>query len=363
MIAGGGTGGHVFPGIAVAEALTRRQPETAVTWVGTAGGLEACMGARLGYPLHTLRAKPLKGRRWSDRARAVVQAAVACGEAVRLVRRRRPDCVIGVGGYASGPVVLTAALMGYPTLIMEQNRIAGVTNRVLGHFARRVCVTYPDSARFFPRRKTVWTGNPIRRRVHTEFEERPARASAEFVVLVFGGSQGARAIDQAVCAALPRLAAEASRLRFIHQVGQGTDLDLLQAAYAGAGISAELSPFIEAIGEAYRQADLVICRAGSSSLTELSIVERPAILVPYPYAADDHQRWNARYFEAAGAAVVIEEGDCQGPRLAREVSRLADDPAARAAMAAALRSLAKPDAAERVAEECLQLCASVHCSA
>lgn len=353
MIAGGGTGGHVFPGVAVAKALCRRVPATEIRWVGTAHGLEGRMGAALGYPLETLPLAPLKGRGLAAKVRALWQAGRSCGQARRLLQAFRPDLVVGVGGYVAGPVTLMAALRGCPTLLLEQNRIAGLTNRLLGRVARRICTTYSDSARFFPRRKVVCTGNPIRRQVIEDFTRAAPRQDTDFVLLVFGGSQGARAIDTAVMEALPHLASH--QIRVIHQYGKGTDRNTLAQRYAAAGIRAELHPFIEAIGTAYAQVDLVLCRGGASSLTELTLVGRPAIVVPYPHAADDHQVWNARFFGDAGAVVVCEERALTGEWLATEIARCVREPARLAAMAQALRRLARPDAAENIVQECLNL--------
>lgn len=354
MITGGGTGGHVFPGLAIAEEFRRRDPRTEIVWVGTSQGLEARMGAALGYPLEIFPLKPLKGRRWSDRMVAVARAIGACGEARRLLRRWRPDLVVGLGGYVSGPLTLMAAVHGYPTVIHEQNRIAGLANRLLGRMVRRVCVTYPDSVRFFSARKTVYTGNPIRRRVMEEFTATSTPHPTDFVVLIFGGSQGAAAIDRAIGEALPLLARVARRLKVIHQVGRETDTAFVQQQYAAAGIRAAVHSFIDAIGRVYKVADLVICRAGAGSLAELTLVGRPAIVIPYPHAADNHQLWNARYLGDAGAAIVREERALTGAWLAEEIVRLMDDPERCRAMAAAAQRLARPDAAEQIVDACMQ---------
>ncbi|MBI2345856.1 MAG: undecaprenyldiphospho-muramoylpentapeptide beta-N-acetylglucosaminyltransferase [Deltaproteobacteria bacterium] len=355
MIAGGGTGGHVFPGLAVAEAIGQRLPGASIRWVGTAHGLEGRMGPALGYPLTVLPVQPLKGRRMTARATALAQAARACWRSWGLLRSWRPDLVVGVGGFVAGPLTLMAALRGCPTVILEQNRIPGLTNRWLGRVARQICVTYPDSDRFFPAGKAVCTGNPIRKRVLNEFAATPARTDADVVLLVFGGSQGARAIDTAVCDMLPHLGSLAPRIRIIHQHGRGSDAERLRRSYVAAGVRATVQPFIDKMGEVYREADLVICRSGSSSLAELSCTGRPAILIPYPVAADDHQAWNARYFSDAGAAMVIPERELTGARLAATVTLLLNQPGRLGRMVEAMKGLARPDAAAQIAAVCAHL--------
>lgn len=354
LFAGGGTGGHLYPGIAVAEELRRRDPATGISFVGTARGLESRVVPAIGVPLDVIRSAGLKGKSIAALARGLALLPLSAFDAWRVLSRRRPDVVVGVGGYSSGPVLLLAALRRIPTLVMEQNIAPGFTNRVLARWVSAAAVSYEETLRHFPGIGVV-TGNPVRR----QFLERggpgdlrPAGGSVR--VLIVGGSQGARAVNDAMAAAASRLAGHAATLSVTHQTGE-RDLARVRQAYAAAGCPATVEPFLHDMHARMAAADLVVSRAGASTLAELTILGRAMVLVPLPTAADDHQRKNALALARAGAAEVIEERDLTGERMAAVVLALAEDPERRRRMAAAARGMGRPDAAARVADRVEQL--------
>lgn len=348
IIAGGGTGGHFFPGLAVAESLNRNGGD-AVLFVGSAYGIEARVVPRTRFPFRPLAIRGVRGRGWRGLAQLAWQVPLATLAASRIIGEFRADIVLGVGGYASFPVVLAAWLRRVPSVLLEQNARPGMANRVLARLARRVCTTFPEAARFLPRGKVVVTGNPVR-----PFSSAPAPGDGSFTLLVFGGSQGAHRINEAAAAAAERWAAVVPRLRVIHQTG-AADEERLRQRYSEAGVAAEVRAFIDDMGAAYARADLVLCRAGATTVAELTVLGKPAILVPYPYAADDHQRANAEVLAAAGAAVLVLDRDLDGPRLAAIVGELANDRPRLEAMGRAARQLGRPDAAARVAALCREI--------
>lgn len=343
MIAGGGTGGHLFPGIAVAEALRRRDPAAPVVFVGSARGIESRVVPHVGFPLETLPIAPLRGRGSRDQLAALAALVRSVPRARALIRTFAPDAIVGLGGYASAPTVVAGRMTGTPIVLLEQNARAGLTTRLLARLADRVCVSFADSAAQFPTAKAVVTGNPVRWSVPVAAPGGDAHAG--LTLLVFGGSAGARTLNEAG-PGLRAALADVSGVRLIHQTGAEAEITV-RAAYAAAGLDAEVHAFIIDMAAAYAAADLVICRAGATTLAELAAVGKPAILVPYPYAADDHQRANAESLVRAGAARMVLDADATAERLAAEVRALAV-PAVRTEMAACMRSLARPDAAEQV---------------
>lgn len=355
LFAGGGTGGHLYPGIAVADELRRRDPSAVVSFVGTARGLEARVVPTLGWPLDLIRSVGLKGKSVGALARGLSLLPLSAVDAWRVLSARRPDVAVGVGGYSSGPVLLLAALRGIPTLVMEQNTAPGFTNRQLARFVRAAAVSYEETLRYFPGTGVV-TGNPVRKEFLQGLEgaDEPRRGDGEVRVLVVGGSQGARAINDAMVAAAPHLVASGARLAITHQSGE-RDLARVRQGYAAAGLTTIVEPFFHDMNVRMRAADLVVARAGASTLAELTVLGRPSVLVPLPTAADDHQRKNARTLAAAGAADVIEERDLTGDGLAARLLALAADAPARQRMAAAARTLGRPDAAARVADRIIAL--------
>lgn len=356
LVAGGGTGGHLYPGIAVARELLARMADAEVTFVGTAAGIEARVLPHEGFTLDAIRSVGLKGGSTWSVFRGLSLLPFSAVDAWRVLSRRRPSVVVGVGGYSSGPVVLLAAFRGIPTLLMEQNAMPGITNRLLARVVDTAAVTYQESVRFFGA-KTVLSGNPVRPEFFTSardetrgHEETPSLVK----VLVFGGSQGAHAINMAMVDAAAQLASGSPRLVITHQTG-AQDRDVVQAAYQRAGLDARVESYLFEMDREMKVADLVICRAGASTLAELMASGRASILVPLPTAADDHQRHNAVALAAHGAARIIEQRQLDGGRLAAEVLAVAGDPELRRSMNAAAKHLARPDAASVIVDEVLAL--------
>ena len=354
LIAGGGTGGHLYPGIAVARELLARVPGVEVSFVGTAAGIEARVVPREGFVLDTIRSAGLKGKSVGARARGAALLPASGLDAWRVLDRRRPAVVVGVGGYSSGPVVALAAMRGIPTLLMEQNAVPGLTNRLLARLVSAAAVTYDESREAFGAKAFV-AGTPVRPEFFREglqTELRPAMGGAR--VLVFGGSQGAHAVNMAMVEAAPRLAAARPGLVITHQSGEH-DLAMVRERYRRTGLEARAEPFLFAMGDEMTSADLVVCRSGATTLAELTAAARPSILVPFPGATDDHQRRNAEVLVRAGAARMIEQRDLTGDRLAAEILALVADEPARRRMAQAAARLARRDAARVIVDKVLEL--------
>jgi len=352
MIAGGGTGGHLFPGVAVAEELRARDPEATIRFVGTARGIEARVLPELGEDLALIDVSGLKTVGAWGAIKGMFRLPRALWQARRLVKQFKPDAVIGVGGYASGPVVLMARLRGVPTAICEQNSIPGFTNKILGKFARVVFLSFEESRRFFKPKKIVMSGNPVRRGLLAKLLEAPAaEASPKVHVLVCGGSQGAVAVNELAAQALAMIAKERP-LAIVHQTGE-KDLPVTQKRYADAGVEAECKAFIKDMAAAYQRADLIIGRAGATTVAELAIAGKPALFIPYPFAADNHQEINAREMAEAGAALMFRQSELTADKLADALRPLLDA-GKRAEMAAAMKALAKPRASAAVVDWCFE---------
>ena len=372
LIAGGGTGGHLYPGIAVARELMTRSPGAVVTFVGTAAGIESRVVPREGFTLELIRSAGLKGKSAQSLARGIALLPVSASDAWGVITRRRPAVVVGVGGYSSGPIVLLSALRGIPTLLMEQNAMPGVTNRMLAPVVDAAAVTYEESVRFFGSKAFV-SGNPVRPEFYRDdVSQQGIRGQVDPVVeeegahgiehsppgaarvLVFGGSQGAHAINMAMVEAAARLAAGAPRVAVTHQTGE-RDLEMVRDGYRRAGLEARVEPFLFAMDREMKAADLVICRAGATTLAELTAAGKPSILVPLPTATDDHQRRNALALVKQGAAKLVEQRELSGDRLAAEIHGLAGDEALRQRLANAARRMARPDAARVIVDRVLAL--------
>jgi UDP-N-acetylglucosamine--N-acetylmuramyl-(pentapeptide) pyrophosphoryl-undecaprenol N-acetylglucosamine transferase len=343
MIAAGGTGGHIYPGIAVAQEIMRRDAGSKVRFVGTAKGLETRLVPQAGFELSLIDSAGLKNVGRIAQMRGLVLLPKSFVSAWGLIRQFRPDVVVGAGGYVSGPVVMMAALTNRRTLVMESNALPGWTNRKLARFVDRAAVSFEQALPFF-RGKGVVTGNPVRR----EFFEIPPkqREPGRFSLLIFGGSQGARAINEGMIAALPELESLKPTLRIKHQTGPA-DLDKVKTAYAAAGWDeqADVRSYIDNMMADFAAADLVICRAGATTTAELIAAGKPSIMIPFPFAADDHQRKNAEALEAAGASRLILQKDLSAERLAKEIRVLAESPQQLDQMEKASRKLAHGDAA------------------
>lgn len=349
ILAGGGTGGHLFPGLAVAREFQRRDAMTQILFVGTKQGIEARVLPRQGFKLELLPVRGLKGRGMRGALEALYGIPVSLLRSLAVIREFRPHVILGLGGYASGPLVLAGKLKGIRCAIMEQNLRPGLTNKLLARLVDRVLTAYPESAAYFPGSRVVETGNPVRWRKLPEAEK-----SERFTLLVTGGSLGAHRINIAVVDALKKLTDLESQLRIIHQTGQA-DFTLVQSAYAALPFAAEIVPFIEMMDEAYAAADLVLCRAGAMTVAELTAFGKAAIVVPFPYAIYDHQRLNAEALERHGAAEMILDQNLDGETLARRIRQLLEDRPRIARLAAAARTLGRPEAAARIVDECYAL--------
>jgi UDP-N-acetylglucosamine--N-acetylmuramyl-(pentapeptide) pyrophosphoryl-undecaprenol N-acetylglucosamine transferase len=353
VIAGGGTGGHLFPGLAVARALKARVPSAQISFAGTSSGIEARVIPASGFELDVIRSGGLKGKSVGALARGLGLLPLSAIDAWQLISRRGPDVVIGVGGYSSGPVVGIAVVRGIPTLLMEQNALPGITNRLLAPLVQSAAVTYEASLQYFGR-KGFLSGNPIRQ----EFlnADDIAVNAADVRVLIVGGSQGAHALNVAVTEAAAKLArgGDAQAVSIVCQTGS-RDFDMVSEAFQRSGVQGRVERFIDAMDREVSAAGLIVSRAGATTLAEITAAGRPSILIPLPTAADDHQRKNAEALQAAGAAEVIDQKDLTGEVLASRVLALAADREKRQRMAVAARRLAKPDAAERIVDAVIKL--------
>ena len=350
VISGGGTGGHLFPALAVARRIRELRPGLPIVFVGSRRRIESGILKDTGFEFVAIRIEGLLGRGWKS-LRSLVQLPVSMVQALVLLARRRPRLVIGAGGYSSGPVVLLAALLRIPTLILEQNVRPGFTNRLLRPWVRKAAVAFEESLPYF-KGKAVVLGNPVR----AEFENlSAARTEGPFTLLIFGGSQGSAFLNETVAAALPLLAARKDSLRIIHQTGDG-DLARIRERYQELGFKdAGVAPFFTDMPERFRRADLIVSRAGATTCAELIAAGRAAVLVPFAGAAEGHQLGNARALEKAGAAVVLEEKNCTAAVLAETILGLAADRGAIAAVESKLAALRRPGAADRIARLCLDL--------
>jgi UDP-N-acetylglucosamine--N-acetylmuramyl-(pentapeptide) pyrophosphoryl-undecaprenol N-acetylglucosamine transferase len=344
LIAAGGTGGHLFPGIAVADEVRRRDPQVRVVFVGTPRGLESRLVPQAGYALELLPILPLNNVGFTRMVKGLIALPRALWRAARLLRERKPRTVLGIGGYAGGPVVLMAALMGVRTVILEPNAKPGFTNRVLRPFVKAAACAYEPALIHYPG-KGVLTGNPVR----GGFAPRAARPTGgPRNLLVFGGSQGSRILNHAMTAALPLLPG-ADRLAIVHQTGEAMRAEV-EAAYESAGRAGDVRAFLDDMPARFAQADLVVSRSGATTCAELTAAGKAAILVPFARAADDHQKVNAQALAAAGAARMIEEKNLTGAALAAAINAVVNDGSGLASMERSALALARPDAAARVAD-------------
>lgn len=342
IIAAGGTGGHIYPGIAIARELLRRDPDTEIVFVGTARGLETKIVPDNGFQLSLIHSVGLKNTGLAGLAKGLMTLPQSFLEARIILKEFRPHVVIGAGGYVSGPVLLMASIMGYPTVVMESNALPGFTNRQLARFVDKAALTFAEALRFFGK-KGVVTGNPVRKEF---FEVEPKERGEKFNILIFGGSQGARAINSAMADALPHLSSLRDRLTVTHQTGE-VDFEKVSEAYRAAGWqNVEVKRYISEIVTEFAKSDLIICRAGATTCAELAAAGKAALMVPLPTAADDHQRKNAEAMVNAGAAKMILQMNLSGETLAAEIAEMAANPEKLSEMEVAARGMARRDAAE-----------------
>jgi UDP-N-acetylglucosamine--N-acetylmuramyl-(pentapeptide) pyrophosphoryl-undecaprenol N-acetylglucosamine transferase len=345
LVAGGGTGGHVIPAIAVAREWLRRDEKRDVIFVGTQRGIESRLVPEAGFKLELIRSAGLKGMGTTQFIHNLLLLRLAFWDSLAILRRHHFAAAFGVGGYAAGPMMLSAILSGLPSIIFEPNAEAGFTNRVLADMATRIVAGFPSVAERLGRR-AVMTGCPVRAEF---FESPPPSAEPPYRILITGGSQGSRAVNRAVIDALKILAAEKSRLRIVHQTGE-RDYQTVLEAYGAANIEAEVAPFFSGIAERFAAADLIVCRSGAITVSEVAAAGRAAIFIPFGAATDSHQMRNAEELVHAGAARLIPEPELSGARLAREILALIDRPAMLMELGRRARQLARPHAAEKIVD-------------
>lgn len=361
IIAGGGTGGHLFPGIAVAEEFLARDPGNEVLFVGTERGIEARSVPAAGYRLELISAAGIRGKRGLSQVSGIAKMFYGYAQSRKILKNFRPDLVLGVGGYASLPMVLAAGGMRIPHFIHEQNAIPGQTNRLLARFADQVFITLQESARYFPQDKILLTGNPLRRQILDMVKRVNNNATPDAAncdrndgktvrLFIFGGSQGAHAINMAMIEALPLLANSPVKLEITHQTGE-KDCDEVAGAYRTAGLNANVTKFISDMASEYAKADLIICRAGATTIAEVTACGKCCLFIPFPHAVDDHQRKNAEALLKKEACFMLIEHELSGERLAKTICELTQDNETLKATGQLAFSLARLDAAQIIVDE------------
>ena len=357
IISGGGTGGHLFPGIAVAEGVLHRFPGAEMLFVGTGRQTDARVLANQRFEVTSISCLGLKGKGGIARLKALVRLPFSLFQAAAIMKRFRPALVLGVGGYVTGPVLLAAKLKGIATCIHEQNSVPGMANRALGKFVDRIFLSMPGSEQYFPVGKRVLTGNPVRGELLRLAEQRKKENDCSLSLLVLGGSLGARRVNSLVVEALATMKKDLPKgFRVIHQTGSH-DEEQVRKRYGEEGISCEVSAFFTDMAAVYAKADLVVSRAGATSLAEMTVLGKPMILIPYPYAADNHQEKNGRWLVNGGAARMLVEKELSAEQLKEEIKELLASSEKRKGMAEAARRIGRPDATDRIVDECLLLMA------
>jgi UDP-N-acetylglucosamine--N-acetylmuramyl-(pentapeptide) pyrophosphoryl-undecaprenol N-acetylglucosamine transferase len=356
VIAAGGTGGHLYPAVALAREFLCRDQANKVLFVGTSRGLESKVLAHEGFELLLIDAKPVMGKGLLDLVKGLSAMPISFWQCWQIVQQRRPDLVIGVGGYTSPMMMMAAALAGVPRVILEPNADPGLANKAVGPFVQRVFLAFESAADAFDRTKVRVVGTPIRKEFLAQAERASTAANqaGRQHLLIFGGSQGAKAINSAVIEGLPPLLKTRSQMTVTHQTGEA-DYERVSTAYRQAGVAVSVSPFLYDMPSAINVADLVVARAGAMTVAELTTCGKPAVLIPLPTAIYDHQMKNAKAMEAAGAAVVLPQGDLTGSTLTRTITAILDDQKRLTAMGVASRSLRRIDAAEVIVRECYAL--------
>lgn len=348
ILAGGGTGGHVIPALAIARELQSHY-SAECCFIGTSRGIETRLVPAAGFPLELIQVGALNQVSFATRVKTLLGLPLAVLSSLRIVRRFRPDVMIGVGGYASGPAMLAAALSRVPTVAFEPNVVPGFANRKIASFVSAAAVHFEETKKYF--RNCYVTGVPVR----AEFFELPRREPATPpTLLVFGGSQGARAINQAMTGAMPALSSRIPGIKLLHQTGE-RDYDTTVAAYEKLGIPVEVSKFMDDMPAMFARADLIVSRAGASTVAEIAAAGKASVFVPFPKAADDHQRRNAEAMQSARAAVMLEERDLTPEQLADTVAGLLSDPVRLKAMSDAAKGMAHPNATHDIAELAVSL--------
>jgi UDP-N-acetylglucosamine--N-acetylmuramyl-(pentapeptide) pyrophosphoryl-undecaprenol N-acetylglucosamine transferase len=353
LIAGGGTGGHLFPAIALAEAFIKKDPANRVEFVATERPLDSRVLGERGYPFQTLKMEGIKDKGTAGKLRALLRLPGVLGRSLEIIKGFSPDLVLGVGGYVSGPVVLAAWLKRLPCAVQEQNSIPGLTNRWLGRVVDRIFGAFKENEAFFAGKKLRITGNPLRQEL-TAASGAGKTLSGTLTLLIVGGSQGAHRLNTTVIEALAALEPWEKALCFIHQTGE-KDQKTVAEAYAQKGFPFQVRPFIADMVQAYSQADVIISRAGAMSVSEITVMGRPSLLIPFPYAANNHQEHNARALVSAGAAEMILEKDLTPLLLAEHIRGWLENRERLQEMGRQAQRLAKPKAAEEIVDLCYEL--------
>jgi UDP-N-acetylglucosamine--N-acetylmuramyl-(pentapeptide) pyrophosphoryl-undecaprenol N-acetylglucosamine transferase len=351
IIAGGGTGGHLFPAVALGEEMIRERPALDVLFVGTSAGLEAKWLPKSGYKYELFEMHGIRGHSALERTRASVEFVRAIGLATSLVRRFRPSIIVSAGGYASASMGAAAILTRTPLVLMEQNTRPGLVNRTLSRFAKKICVGFSDGASYFNSTKVVVTGNPTRFRY---LPDRSSREAGQLQILVLGGSSGAHRLNIGVVGAFKIYGKSVINLHVVHQTGEA-DEELVRSAYREIGFAAEVVPFIDDVAAALNRADLVIARSGAMTVTDIALGARAAIFVPYPFHKDLQQVHNARVIEKRGGAIIVRDDEQLASNLARELEALILNPARLDEMGVRAHQEAHPDAARHIAKICFEV--------
>ncbi|MGB3649382.1 MAG: undecaprenyldiphospho-muramoylpentapeptide beta-N-acetylglucosaminyltransferase, partial [Desulfobulbales bacterium] len=345
-----------FPGISLAQAMMQTYPGCEVLFIGTERKVDKTALADLGFVAMTIKSQGIKGKNAAAKIRAMLQQPAALFEAVRIIRKFGPDLVFGVGGYVTGPVILAARLLGVTTCIHEQNSIPGLANRLLGHIADRIFVSLPGSEKYFSPSKTILSGNPVRSKiVKTANQVAQKKYQEPLTLLILGGSQGAQRLNSLMLEAAESSLADRTPIpNIIHQTGEHDEIHVRQK-YAELGINARVQAFFSDMAEIYSQADLVVSRAGATTLAELTVFHKPVILVPFPFAADNHQEINGRYLVEAGGARMFRQAELDGKKLGMEITRLLADTKLLAEMSVNSGKVAKPEATGTIVSICMEL--------
>ncbi|MDX2433206.1 MAG: undecaprenyldiphospho-muramoylpentapeptide beta-N-acetylglucosaminyltransferase [Desulfobacterales bacterium] len=356
IVTGGGTGGHLFPGISLAQAMILADPGCEVLFIGTERKIDKTALSNLGFATRSIKSQGIKGKSFFAVLKALFQQPLALWEAAGIIRRFKPDLVFGVGGYVTGPVILAARLLGVTTCIHEQNSIPGLANKLLGYIANKIFVSLPGSEKYFPASKTILSGNPVRNTIlKVSREAKPESGQESSTLLILGGSQGARRLNSLMLEAAENILSKLSPPPFIiHQTG-GHDKDHVQRKYVELGLNARVQDFFSDMAEIYSQADLIISRAGATTLAELTVFHKPVILIPFPFAADNHQEINGQYLVEAGAGLMFRQADLTGDKLGMKIKRVLEDKKLLAEMAENSGKVARPEATDTIINACMEL--------
>ena len=359
-MAGGGTGGHLFPGIAIAQEFMRRDLQNEIIFISTGNPLERRILSKLSFALERITVEGMKGRGWWNQFKSICKLPKGLFDAFRILRRFKPHLIIGLGSYSAGPVVLAARLLGLKVVLCEQNLLPGITNRFLSRLADMIFISFEESKSHFASNNVRFTGNPVRQDILQDDKSQSSkdaleRAPKPFTVLIIGGSQGAHRINETVSKALNLLHRQED-LYFIHQTG-ATDENMVREAYSQHGVPSIVQAFFDNMAEHYQDADLIICRAGATTVAEITALGKASLFIPFPYAADDHQALNAGSLTKNGAAEMILEKDLTAEVLAEKIDHYAKHPEALAKMAQRARSFGNPNAAQDIVDHCYRLLA------